>query len=338
MKEKELFQKLIKMAKREKKTILLPEGEEKRIIQAAIFLQDKQIANMILLGHIEKIKSICEQNGMSFNEQIRVINPDEKEEKRKQYSLKLYELRKKKGMTLQEAEEKIGHPVYYAMMMLFLGEVDGVVGGAKYLTAEMLRPALQIIPKEEATCFVSSFFLMETQKKKLGADGALLFSDCALIEEPTKEQLEDIANASVKSFQKLVGKEPKVAFLSYSSFGSANSQKIEKIQEVVKTLKEKKVPYEVDGEMQLDCAIIKEIAKKKAPNSKIAGNANILIFPNLEAGNIGYKLAQNFGNMMALGPITQGFVKPVNDLSRGAKVEDIIGVVAITCIQAQNKI
>ena len=241
----------------------------------------------------------------------------------------LYELRKVKGITLEDAKKMNEDKVYFATMMVRANDADGLVSGAIHSTANTLRPALQIIKAAEGVKNVSSFFLMETPKKELGEDGVLVFSDCGLIEFPTVEQLVDITIESANSYRMLTGNEPKVALLSYSTKGSAKNEAIDKLNEVLKILNTMNLDFEFDGEFQLDAALIPEVAKLKAPDSKVAGHANVLIFPNLEAGNIGYKMAQRFGDALAIGPVTQGLKKPVNDLSRGSSVEDIIGVVAI---------
>lgn len=314
---------------------MLPESYDKRILKAASIITKEKIANIVLIGNKQKILNICDKENIIFSDGIQIVNPLEYERK-DEYVNKLYELRKHKGITLKKSEELMQDYIYFATMMVYLNDADGLVSGATHSTSDTLRPALQIIKQRPDLNTVSSFFLMETDNRDLGSDGMFIFSDCGLIEKPTKNQLEDIANSSVMSFRQLVRGIPKVAFLSYSTLGSAKSEEISKIQDVVASLRDKNVNYDLDGEMQLDAAIIKEVAKLKAPNSKVAGNANVLIFPNLEAGNIGYKIAQRFGNMLALGPITQGLNKPVNDLSRGCSVEDIVGVVAITCVQASN--
>ena len=247
----------------------------------------------------------------------------------------LYELRKKKGITLEDARKINEDKVYFATMMVKAGDADGLVSGAIHSTANTLRPALQIIKAAEGINNVSSFFLMETHKKDLGTDGVLVFSDCGLIEFPTVEQLVDITIESAQSYRMLTGFEPKVALLSYSTKGSAKNEAIDKLNVVLEKLKEMNVDFEVDGEFQLDAALIPEVAKIKAPDSKVAGHANVLIFPNLEAGNIGYKIAQRFGDALAIGPVTQGLQKPVNDLSRGSTVEDIVGTIIVTCMQAK---
>lgn len=309
-----------------------------RVIKAANEVVEKSIADIILLGNKEKIEKICNENNISLNNNIKIIDYLKESNMQEKFVNELYNQRKNKGVDKKNAKELVQNSIYFATMMLYFNMADGIVSGAVHTTTETLRPALQIIRKKEKISKVSSFFIMESENKNIGKDGIMIFSDCALIEVPTKKNLMDIANESVNSYRKFIGDDPKVAFLSYSSFGSAKGKSVYKIKEVVQKLKEKNVDYEIDGEMQFDTAVINEVAKNKAPSLKVAGNANILIFPNLEAGNIGYKIAQRIGNMKAYGPITQGMNKPVNDLSRGCSIDDIVGVIAITCVQAQNSI
>lgn len=330
-----ILKEIVNKAKQGNKTIVLPESLDERILKAANIIQSEKIANIILIGNRNEILNKYNEINIEIEDGIVIINPSEYP-KIEEYANKLYELRKHKGMTLDMAKDVVLDYVYFANMMVYFEDADGLVSGAIHSTADTLRPALQIIKSKPGINTVSSFFVMETKNKDLGSNGTFVFSDCGLVEEPTEDELKDIANSSVESFRKIVGDVPKVAFLSYSTFGSAKGEKITKIQNVVNDLKQANVNYDLDGEMQLDAAIIKEVAALKAPQSKVAGNANILIFPNLEAGNIGYKLAQRFGNMLALGPVTQGLNKPVNDLSRGCNVEDIVGTVAVTCVQAMQ--
>lgn len=330
-----ILREIVNKAKQGNKTIVLPESLDERILKAANIIQSEKIANIILIGNRNEILNKYNEINSEMEDGIVIINPSEYP-KIEEYANKLYELRKHKGMTLDMAKDVVLDYVYFANMMVYFEDADGLVSGAIHSTADTLRPALQIIKSKPGINTVSSFFVMETKNKDLGSNGTFVFSDCGLVEEPTEDELKDIANSSVESFRKIVGDVPKVAFLSYSTFGSAKGEKITKIQNVVNDLKQSNVNYDLDGEMQLDAAIIKEVAALKAPQSKVAGNANILIFPNLEAGNIGYKLAQRFGNMLALGPVTQGLNKPVNDLSRGCNVEDIVGTVAVTCVQAME--
>lgn len=250
----------------------------------------------------------------------------------------MYELRKEKGMTKEKAEQLVNDPVYFGTLMLKdeTSEADGLVSGAAHSTSDTLRPALQILKTAPNTKLVSAFFVMVVPDCESGEKGTFIFGDSGLNENPTDEQLSEIAISSSKSFKQLVEKEPKVAMLSYSTHGSAKSELTEKVINATNKVKEKMPELLVDGELQLDAAIIPEIAKSKAPNSPIKGEANVLIFPNLDAGNIGYKLVQRLGKAEAYGPLCQGIARPVNDLSRGCSSKDIAGVVAITAVQAQK--
>ena len=327
--------KMAQRAKQDLKTIVLPETEDARVLKAASIILKEEIANIILIGDENEIKSLCEKENidMSFSK-VKIIN-NLTSSKKEEYANLLYELRKNKGMTLENAHEVIKDKVDFGTLMIKANDADGLVSGAIHSTSDTLRPALQVIKAAEGIKNVSSFFLMETPKKQFGDDGVMLFSDCGLIEFPTVDQLVDITIESAQSYRLLTGEEPRVALLSYSTKGSAKNEAIDKLVEVLRILKEKNVDFDVDGEFQLDAAIIPEVAKLKAPDSKVAGKANVLIFPNLEAGNIGYKMAQRFGDALALGPVTQGLKKPVNDLSRGSSVDDIVGTIIVTCIQAK---
>ena len=317
------------------KTIVLPETEDVRVLKAASIILKEEIAKIILIGDENEIKALCQKENidMPFSK-VEIIN-NLTSSKSEEYANLLYELRKNKGMTIDIAKETIKDKVYFATLMVKANDADGLVSGAIHSTSNTLRPALQVIKAAEGIKNVSSFFLMETPKKQFGDDGVMLFSDCGLIEFPTVDQLVDITIESAQSYRLLTGEEPRVALLSYSTKGSAKNEAIDKLVEVLKILKEKNVDFDVDGEFQLDAAIIPEVAKLKAPDSKVAGKANVLIFPNLEAGNIGYKMAQRFGDALALGPVTQGLKKPVNDLSRGSSVDDIVGTIIVTCMQAK---
>lgn len=321
--------------KKDKKTIVLPETEDKRVLKAASIVAENGYAKIILIGNEEDIARTCAENDISLPEENIEIIDNLNDQRKEEYINLLYELRKAKGMTFEEAQKTAEDKVYFGTLMVKNGDADGLVSGAIHSTANTLRPALQIIKAREGIKNVSSFFLMESPKKELGEDGVLIFSDCGLIEFPTEEQLVDIAMESAKSFRDLTGKEPKVAFLSYSTKGSAKNEAIDKLHRVMDTLEDRNVDFEYDGEFQLDAALIPEVASLKAPGSTVAGHANVLIFPELEAGNIGYKMAQRFGGCLALGPVTQGLKRPVNDLSRGSSVDDIVGTIIVTCMQAK---
>ncbi|MEG2348562.1 MAG: phosphate acetyltransferase [Clostridia bacterium] len=329
-----VLKKIIENAKEYKKTIVLPEATDIRILEAASIIQKENIANVILIGKEDNINKLMKEKNINSSN-VKIIDPI-KYEKFNEYVEKFYQLRKHKGITLEDARQIMQDNVYFSTMMVNELDADGMVSGAAHSTSDTLRPALQIIKQATGINNVSSFFLMEVSDKKLGKDGVFIFSDCGLIALPTEEELVDIALSSANTFKMLLKQEPKVALLSYSTKGSAKGDSINKIVNVCEKLKKLNLDFEIDGELQLDAAIIPEVASMKAPNSKVAGQANVLIFPNLEAGNIAYKIAQRFGNALAIGPITQGLRRPVNDLSRGCNVKDIIGAVAITCVQAKN--
>ena len=316
------------------KTILLPESEDVRVIQAAADVEEEGFAKAVLIGNEENVKQIALDNNIDVSK-VTIINPL-KSEKFGEYSNKFYELRKAKGMTPEKAKEIMKEPIYFGTMMVKVGYADGIVSGACHPTAHTLRPALQILKTAPGTKLASAFFLMVTKCPEYGEDGVFIFADSGMNEYPDADGLSEIAISSAKSFKQLVGKEPRVAMLSYSTYGSASSPLTEKVIEATRILKEKAPDLLCDGELQLDAAIIPEVAERKAPGSPIAGKANVLIFPDLDAGNIGYKLVQRFGRAEAYGPLCQGIAKAVNDLSRGCSSDDIVGVVAITSVQAQD--
>jgi phosphate acetyltransferase len=320
-------------AKKDIKTIVLPESTDVRVLEAASKIKNEKFANVVLVGNEDDINKLANENNIDVTD-IEIINPT-KSDKFDKYVNDFYELRKEKGMTLEKANEVIKDYVYYGMMMVKEGEADGLVSGACHSTSDTLRPALQILKTAPNTKLVSAFFLMVVPNCEYGEDGIFIFSDSGLNENPDSEALSEIAISSSKSFKQLVGKEPKVAMLSYSTYGSAHSELTEKVINATNLVKEKMPDLLVDGELQLDAAIIPEIAKSKAPESNVAGQANTLIFPDLNAGNIGYKLVQRLAKAEAYGPLCQGIARPVNDLSRGCSSDDIVGVVAITCVQAQ---
>lgn len=321
-------------AKKYKKIIVLPEATDIRILKATEIVGKEGFSKIVLLGEKEKIKKIAQDNNIDISTAI-IINPIESP-KYEEYSNALYELRKLKGMTLTKAQELLRDTVYFGMMMVKQNDADGLVSGAIHSTADTLRPALQILKTAPGTKLVSTFMVMNVPNCELGEEGTFVFSDCGLNEYPDSEQLSEIAISSAKSFEQFIGKQSKVAMISYSTYGSARSDSTQKVIEATNLIRQKDSSILVDGELQLDAAIIPEVAKLKAPESNVAGYANTLIFPNLDAGNIGYKLVQRLGNAEAYGPICQGIAKPVNDLSRGCSAEDIAGVVAITAVQAQE--
>ena len=327
---------IIRRAKINKKRIVLPESKDLRVLKAASYIADNDIADVILIGKLDEIEFLCKANSidMDFNK-VKVENPLISE-KKDFYINAFYELRKHKGISYLEVAELMNDNVYFGVMMVKTNDADGLVSGACHSTADTLRPALQIIKAKEGVSTVSSFFIMDIPDCEFST-GKYIFSDCGLIEKPDANMLADIAISANDSFKDFIIGEPKTAMLSYSTLGSAKSPEIDKITDAIKIVKERNPEIVIDGEMQLDAAIIKEVAEIKAPNSEVAGHANILIFPDISSGNIGYKLVQRFAKATAFGPITQGLAKPVNDLSRGCNVEEIIGAVAITCIQASKR-
>ncbi len=320
-------------AKGDKKTIVLPETMDRRIMEATEKILKEEIANIILIGKDEEI----EQNSRGFDiSKATIINPFNSD-LTEELIQKLVEIRKNKGLTYDEAKKLLLEDyMYYACMLVKTGRADGVVSGACHSTANTLRPALQIIKTKPGTMLVSAFFLMVVPDCNYGEHGTFIFADSGLEQNPNPERLAAIAASSAETFQLLVQKEPIVAMLSHSTMGSASHPDVDKVVEAVKIAKENYPQYKIDGELQLDAAIVPEVAASKAPHSPVAGRANVLVFPDLDAGNIGYKLVQRLAKAEAYGPVTQGIAAPVNDLSRGCSADDIVGVVAITAVQAQN--
>ena len=321
-------------AKKELKSIVLPEATDIRVLKATQTVLEEGYAKIILIGNEEEIISKAKENDINI-ERATIIDPM-KSDRREEYANILYELRKNKGMTLEQAQDLVKHPVYYGMVMVKADEADGLVSGCAHSTAETLRPALQILKTAPGTKLVSAFFIMVVPDCKYGQNGTFVFADNGLNENPDSEALSEIAISSSKSFEQLVGATPKVAMLSYSTYGSAKSEQTQKVIDATNLVKQKMPELLVDGELQLDAAIIPEVAQFKAKGSPLKGEANVLVFPDLGAGNIGYKLVQRLAKAEAYGPLCQGIAKPVNDLSRGCSAEDIAGVVAITAVQAQT--
>ena len=323
-------------AKSDIKTIVLPEATDERVLKAAAKVLEEGFANIILVGNEEEIIKKAKENNLDISK-AKIEDPfnSDKYEKFAKY---LYELRQRKGMTIEKARKLVLDPVYYGMIMVKLNQegADGLVSGAIHSTADTLRPALQILKTAENTKIVSAFFIMVVPNCEYGENGVFIFADSGLNENPDSEALSEIAISSNKSFKQLVGKDAKIAMLSYSTYGSAKSEATEKMIKATQIVKQKDPDIIVDGELQLDAAIIPEIAKSKAPGSPLEGKANTLIFPDLGAGNIGYKLVQRLAKAEAYGPLCQGIAKPVNDLSRGCSSNDIVGVIAITAVQAQE--
>lgn len=332
----DLIEKLIEDAKKDRKKIVLAEGEEERNLIAAGKILKEGIADLVLVGNEAKVK----ENAKKLNSDIskaEIIDPNTSE-KLEEYVKEFYELRKKKGITMEKAEKMVRDPLYFATMLVKSGYVDGMVSGAVHTTGDLLRPGLQIVKTAPGVKIVSGFFVMKVPDCEYGESGLLLFADCAVNPNPTSEELADIAITTAETAKKLCNLEPKVAMLSFSTMGSAKGELVDKVTNAVKIAKELRPDIDIDGELQLDAAIEPEVARLKAPMSNVAGKANVLVFPDLQTGNIGYKLVQRFAKAKAIGPICQGFARPINDLSRGCSAEDIVNVVTLTVVEAQRGI
>lgn len=334
MKQTAFLQKLIAKAQQNVQTIVLPEGEDERILKAAHAIAEMKAAKLVILGNKAEIKTFFAANGWN-TDNIEIAEP-EKSDKLQHYAEMFYEMRKDKGISMEDAVKQMHNYNYFGTMMIKAGDADGMVSGANHSTADTVRPALQIIKSAKKGRSVSSAVVIVSNDKPY------VFSDCAIIIDPTSQELADIAVDAAQTAIRF-GIEPKVAMLSFSTKGSAKGEKVEKVTEAVKLAKQqlelpeyKDLGIKLDGELQLDAAVDGVVAAKKAPDSEVAGQANVLVFPDINAGNIGYKLCQRIGGAEAYGPILQGLNAPVNDLSRGALVEDIIGMIAITCLQAQK--
>lgn len=320
-------------ARSDRKVIVLPESYELRTLEATAKILAEDIADIILVGNKDEI--ISKASGLDISKAT-IIDPTSYE-KMDELVNQLFELRKSKGMTIEQAKTLLlENSLYFGCMLVKLDLADGMVAGAVSSTADVLRPSLQILKTAKTAKLVSSFFLMVVPDCELGHEGIFIFSDSGLNQNPSAEELASIAISSAESFNQLTGAEPVVAMLSHSTKGSAKHSDVDKVVEATKIAKELAPELKLDGEFQLDAAIVPEIGVKKAPGSSVAGKANVLIFPDLDSGNIGYKLVERLAKAQAFGPVTQGISKPVNDLSRGCSSDDIVGVVAITAVQAQK--
>lgn len=322
---------MLARAKADRQTIVLPEGDDERTLAAAERILADDVADLVILGDADAIAA-----SPYALEGARIVDP-RTSELRAGFAERLYELRKAKGMTPEQAMDLMDNVLYFGVMMVKSGDADGMVAGACHATGDVLRPCLQILKTAPGVKLVSSFFVMVVPDCDLGQQGTFLFSDCGLEVQPDAEKLAHIAVNSAKSWKTLMGTEPSVALLSHSSYGSAKNDDSAKVVEAVSIAKELAPELALDGELQLDAAIVGSVGASKAPDSPVAGKANVLVFPDLDAGNIGYKLVQRLAKAEAYGPVTQGIAAPVNDLSRGCTADDIVGVIAITCVQAQAK-
>ncbi len=321
-------------ARMHKKHILLPEGSEERTVQAVALIKAEGIAEVTLLGNTDEIRATAEKFNVSLDG-VSLIDP-EKDADFPVYVAEYYNIRKEKGMTPESAQKMMKDTKFFAAMMILKGRGDGMVAGAISTTGDTLRPGLQIIKMAKDISVVSSCFIMELPNKAYGDDGMMVFGDCAVNPNPTAEQLAAIAISSAQTARCLCGMEPRVAMLSFSTKGSAKHELVDKVVEATRIVKELAPELNVDGELQADAALVPKVGQLKCPGSPVAGKANVMIFPDLQAGNIGYKLVQRLAGAEAIGPVCQGFRYPLNDLSRGCSVEDIVSVVAITAVQAQN--
>jgi len=327
-----LLESLKDKAKKNPKKIVLPEGHEPRTVKAAAIITKEKLAYVTLIGNRAKIEAVAKEQGVDIGA-VPSIDP-ETAKNFEEYAQTYFELRKAKGMTVEEARKIMKDTVFYGTMMVYKGEADGLVSGAEHSTGDTIRPALQTIKTKPGINIVSSSFIMIVPDCEFGDKGMFIFADCAVMPNPNEKELAEIAIASAETGRVLCGMDPKVAMLSFSTYGSAKHELVDKVKAAVAIAKEKAPGLKIDGEMQADAAIIPKVGKSKAPNSPIAGQANVLVFPDLQSGNIAYKLVERLAKAQAVGPILQGIAKPVNDLSRGCSVDDIVHLVAITSVQA----
>ncbi|MEI7676133.1 MAG: phosphate acetyltransferase [Bacteroidales bacterium] len=326
-------QEIVARAKANKQRIVLPEGTEIRTLTAANQLIEEGVVDVILIGNPKEIKDLAEKNSLKNIKDTNLIDPLN-HSKKEEYTQLLLDLRKSKGVSLEEAQQLVQNPLYLACLMIKNGDADGEVAGAENTTGDVLRPAFQIVKTQPGISVVSGAFLMFMPEQKWGHNGLMVFADCAVHPNPNAAELAQIAVATAQTTRSIAGFEPKVAMLSFSTKGSAKHEMVDKVVEATRLAKELDPSLQIDGELQVDAAIVAAVANSKAPGSKIAGHANVLVFPTLEAGNIGYKLVQRLANAVAIGPILQGMAAPINDLSRGCSADEIFALVAITANQA----
>ena len=328
-----LIEQLIQRAKADKQRIVLPEGTEERTLKAANQILTDGVADLILLGNVEEIQEKAREWGLGNISKATLIDP-QNSEKSEEYAQMLFELRKKKGMTLEEARKKVTDPLYYGCMIIKSGDADGQLAGARNTTGDVLRPALQIIKTAPGITCVSGAMLLLTHAPECGDNGVLVMGDVAVTPVPDANQLAQIAICTARTAKAVAGIEPRVAMLSFSTHGSAKHEVVDKVVEATRIAHEKDPELLIDGELQADAALVPSVGASKAPGSPIAGKANVLVVPSLEVGNIGYKLVQRLGHATAVGPILQGIARPVNDLSRGCSIDDVYKMIAITANQA----
>lgn len=318
-------------AKKNNRTIVLAEGTEERTVKAASIITREGTAKIILLGNLDEIKAVAARAGADLNG-VQLVDPV-KSDLFTAYTEEYFEMRKKKGLNMEEAKTLMSNPLYFGSMMVYKGAAQGMVAGAQNTTGDVLRPSLQIIRTAPGISVVSGAFIMISPRTEYGAQGMMVFADCAVNPNPTAEQLAEIAYASAQTAKALAGFEPRIGMLSFSTKGSASHELVDKVVKATEIAKEKYPELQIDGELQADAAIVSKVGSSKAPGSPVAGKVNVLVFPDLQAGNIGYKLVQRLGGAEAVGPVLQGMAKPVNDLSRGCSIDDIVNTVAITACQ-----
>lgn len=329
----DLITQIKEKAKKHNKTIVLPEGTEERTLKAADIILSEGIARLVIIADPNEVERLAKEFNLKNLSKAKIVNPLD-HEKKAAYIAQLVELRKSKGLTPEQAQKQLEDPLYLAAMMVKMGDADGEVAGAANATGDVLRPAFQIVKTKPGVSVVSGAFLMILKDKTFGHDGMLVFADCAVHPNPTAEELAEIAVETGKTTRAIGGFEPKIAMLSFSTKGSAKHEMVDKVVKATELAQKMAPDMQIDGELQADAAIIPAIGASKAKGSKIAGHANVLVFPTLETGNIAYKLVQRLAGAEAVGPVLQGMAAPINDLSRGCSVDDIVSLVAITCNQA----
>lgn len=331
-----LLQQIKQNAKGINKTIVLPEGVSERTLKAANIIMQEELAHVILLGNVETIHNMAIQHSLSFVENCEILDPTDHDKREEMIAL-LMDIRKSKGLTREDAEKLVNDPLYLGPLLIKAGYADGEVAGAENSTGDVLRPAFQIVKTAPGCSVVSGAFIMILEDKpQFGDNGIIVFADCAVNPDPNEQELAEIATSSADTARKIAGLEPRVAMLCFSTNGSAKHPKVDKVRNATKIAQELRPDLHIDGEMQADAAIIEAIGQSKAPDSKIAGKANVLVFPDLNSGNISYKLVQRMAGAEAVGPVLQGMAAPINDLSRGCSVDDIVNLVAITANQANE--